>query len=370
MAVKSTLDAFGRRSGLYANPTKTDIYFGGVNGSIKQAILHHTGFVERQFLFRYLGLPLNSSRVAADMYGSLLQKIQHSVLHWTSKLLSYAGKVQLINSIIFGMETYWCSGVLIPKEHLSPLGRMRLWNQGATFLEQSTSTEIVMATRAGGWGYMAPMDFMLSLGQADYLGRTVQTAKLMLQVCATGGKFFVSRAYHFFRNRGRPLGWANTLTGVGTIPSHRLLATMAGQFQLATIDNIKRRGISLANRCSLCINYNESHRHLFFKCPYSKSVWSALLGWMRIFGRSFHFLTELHWASKRRNAKHWKACWFRGCLAAAIYHIWQERNRRIFLGVHRDTDTLIRQIKYIVAIKCLSIVPGRNEETVINALNS
>ncbi|XP_074318546.1 uncharacterized protein LOC141655359 [Silene latifolia] len=98
-AVKETLLEFARISDLRANVEKTSIYFGGVSPVVISAIKQETWYSEGSFPFRYLGLPLNTSRLIENMFDSLITKIQYSIQHWTSSLLSYAGKAQLINTV-------------------------------------------------------------------------------------------------------------------------------------------------------------------------------------------------------------------------------------------------------------------------------
>lgn len=60
-------------------------------------------------------------------YHLLIEKITAKMKHWTSKLLSYAGRVQLIISI----ATYLQNIFLIPKKvlkHVEGLCRSFLWS--------------------------------------------------------------------------------------------------------------------------------------------------------------------------------------------------------------------------------------------------
>ncbi|XP_074301076.1 uncharacterized protein LOC141632429 [Silene latifolia] len=125
-AVLNTLNKFTSWTGLIANTEKTEIYFGGVQATIKEQILTLTGFPEGHFPFRYLGLPLNTAKNTVVMYCALITKIQAAIQHWSTKLLYYAGKVQLLNSIFFGLENFLCAGGLLPRT--SPTGIWSKWN--------------------------------------------------------------------------------------------------------------------------------------------------------------------------------------------------------------------------------------------------
>jgi len=57
---------FGKMFGLDTNAVKSSIFFDGVGEGIKHSILHHIGFSEGSFPFKYLGVPLNPHRLLAS----------------------------------------------------------------------------------------------------------------------------------------------------------------------------------------------------------------------------------------------------------------------------------------------------------------
>ncbi|XP_074314267.1 uncharacterized protein LOC141649476 [Silene latifolia] len=122
---------FGQVSGSLANVDKTNIYFGGVPDQVKQTIMANTGYTEGVLPFKYLDLSLHDSKLTVSMYEELLCKLRNSVQHWTTKLLSYAGRLQPLNSIFFGLENYWTSTILLPRTIIKILNqccRDYLWN--------------------------------------------------------------------------------------------------------------------------------------------------------------------------------------------------------------------------------------------------
>lgn len=46
----------------------------------------------------------------------LVEKITARLKCWSTKFLSYSGRVQLIKSVIFEMQTYWTQIFLLPKK--------------------------------------------------------------------------------------------------------------------------------------------------------------------------------------------------------------------------------------------------------------
>ena len=93
-------------SGLDINVVKSSIYFGGVGESVKLAILHLTGFLEGSFPFRYLEVPLSPHRLLTSQFSPLQQKLESSIQSWMGKHLSYAGRLELIRSVLHGMVKF------------------------------------------------------------------------------------------------------------------------------------------------------------------------------------------------------------------------------------------------------------------------
>lgn len=89
---------FSQTTGLVVNSSKCKVYFGGVDNDTKQKILSLSTFGEGSLPVRYLGVPLSSKKLNVSHYLPLIDKIMARVKHWTSKLLSIAGRIQLVRS--------------------------------------------------------------------------------------------------------------------------------------------------------------------------------------------------------------------------------------------------------------------------------
>lgn len=64
---------------------------------------------------RYLGVPLISSRLSAEDCRMILEKISRRIGSWTSKNLSFAGRLQLLTSVMFSLQVYWTGVFILPK---------------------------------------------------------------------------------------------------------------------------------------------------------------------------------------------------------------------------------------------------------------
>ncbi|KAJ6407648.1 hypothetical protein OIU84_011020 [Salix udensis] len=80
--------------------------------------------------------------------------------------------------------------------------------------------------------------------------------------------------------------------------------------------------------CRLCYEHVEDHTHLFFRCRYSKEVWSAITCKAQIQWTHLPWGAAWEWALTEYDTGP-QARIMGMALAATIYHLWQERNRRI-----------------------------------------
>lgn len=62
-----------------------------------------------------MGVPLTSKRLTISHYLPLIDKIVARTRHWTARLLSYAGRIQLVKSITLAIAQYWMMCFPLPK---------------------------------------------------------------------------------------------------------------------------------------------------------------------------------------------------------------------------------------------------------------
>jgi hypothetical protein len=124
------LQVFGESSGLVINAAKSSIFFVGVSEDIKQAILNLSQFIEGSFPFKYLGVPLSPHRLLASQFSPLIHRLESTIQSWMGKFLSYAGRLELIKSVLHGMVQFWISIFPIPVvviNKITSLCRNFLW---------------------------------------------------------------------------------------------------------------------------------------------------------------------------------------------------------------------------------------------------
>nr|GEV85333.1 reverse transcriptase domain-containing protein [Tanacetum cinerariifolium] len=72
---------------------------------------------------KYLGVPLITKRLGVKDCKSLLDKVRNRILSWKNKVLSYAGRLQLVASILESIQVYWATIFLLPQAVIDDINR-------------------------------------------------------------------------------------------------------------------------------------------------------------------------------------------------------------------------------------------------------
>lgn len=135
---------------------------------------------------RYLGVPLTTKKLRKQDYQLLLDKLHARFSSWTVKHLSFAGRLQLLKSVIYSTISFWASIFLLPNGCLRVLEQMCnsfLWKgipSGARGAKVSWEV-VCSATKSGGLGLrrLSPWNRILGL-------------KLIWLLFASSGSLWVS----------------------------------------------------------------------------------------------------------------------------------------------------------------------------------
>ncbi|GFZ19717.1 hypothetical protein Acr_28g0004220 [Actinidia rufa] len=123
------LNSFGECSGLSINASKSNVYMAGICLVVMEEIKLSTGFSIGEFPFRYLGIPVASSRLTLDQFIPLILKVSEYISVWAGASLS--GRSELIKSVLQGVECFWLSILPIPgRGFLAGLPVCRLSSDG------------------------------------------------------------------------------------------------------------------------------------------------------------------------------------------------------------------------------------------------
>lgn len=180
------LEEFRLISGLKINRQKTELLLDGGSTSRCRDLATEMGISHGALPLRYLGVPLSPKKMTRSDFQPLLDKISARFNSWTVRHLSFAGRFQLIQAVIYSTISFWASMFIIPNECVVILERMCeafLWNgapnsaRGAKIAWDSVCTP----KEAGGLGLKRLADWNKVLG-----------LKLIWLLFTAGGSLWVS----------------------------------------------------------------------------------------------------------------------------------------------------------------------------------
>ena len=98
---------------------------------VKQQIMQQMGYIMEELPFKYLGVPLSTKKLSIIQWYPLIDKIMARIKSWTAKKRSYAGRTQLIKSVLFAVQSYWAQLFIITAKIIKViegLCRSYLWS--------------------------------------------------------------------------------------------------------------------------------------------------------------------------------------------------------------------------------------------------
>ncbi|KAJ9564713.1 hypothetical protein OSB04_000679 [Centaurea solstitialis] len=487
--MKAALEEFSDVSGLKPNMGKSTSYLGNINGVCREEILKILPFNVGELPVRYLGVPLIATKLFHKDCKVLIDKVKKRVLDWKNKSLSFAGRLQLLQSVISSIQVYWSSLFVLPVSVIKEIEHIMkgfLWNNGELMRGKAKVSwkEVCLDKKQGGLGLRSLRDWNHALmakhiwslieGRKSLWVKWIHTYRLtgrnfwdanVVNDAAWGwrkivrlrGMFrehivhqigngentslwfdnwhaagplckFISRrdiylsglnvhskvsdlwngvswcwprslidkyggllgdfcprlrgdcsdsikwrdkegrlqqfgtgaVWRDLKQQSVVVPWAKRVWFHQNIPRHSFILWLAVKEKLRTLDKLVVWNINQDQKCIFCLNYNESHSHIFVDCSYAKEVWLNMLGISRM---GFLFRNEgdlvFGWpdlVSNMNGISCGKSCWGllqRWVLGAVVYYIWQERNARLFQGKVRNAEGLCNIIKSCVKLKMM-----------------
>jgi hypothetical protein len=105
-ALKDLFTDYAINSGQVINASKSTIYPGGISQVRLANLVNLIGFNTGSMPFNYLGVPIFKGKPKARYFYSIADKIKAKLSAWKASLLSIAGRVQLVKSVIQSMLIY------------------------------------------------------------------------------------------------------------------------------------------------------------------------------------------------------------------------------------------------------------------------
>ena len=168
----------------------------GVPDTQKEEILQQFPFDYGTLPVRYLGLPLLTRRMTASDYLPLIEKIRSQINSWTVRALSFAGRFQLISSVIFSLTNFWIAAFRLPKACIQEIDKLCsafLWS-GPSLNSRKVKVawaEVCTPRQEGGLG-------LRSIAEAN----KVCVLKLIWRILSAKGSLWVEWIKKYLIRRG------------------------------------------------------------------------------------------------------------------------------------------------------------------------
>ncbi|XP_074271593.1 uncharacterized protein LOC141595528 [Silene latifolia] len=137
ITILRTFATFSKSSGLNMIKGKSNAYFNGIKDSLKREILQISGMVEGAMPFKYLGVPIKTTRLNAKDYKPLIDKIMKRIRNLGARKLSYAGRLTLVQAVLKTLHNYWASIFIQPTGVITRIEstcRNFLWDRGLDYM--------------------------------------------------------------------------------------------------------------------------------------------------------------------------------------------------------------------------------------------
>ncbi|KAL9237051.1 hypothetical protein vseg_011641 [Gypsophila vaccaria] len=282
MLILKSLKTFSNASGLSFSPSKSPAYFRGITADTKEDILRVSRFTEGKLPFKYLAMPIQTTRLQRVDCESLIEQICDRIHNYGARKFSYAGRLVLVNVVLTSLHFYWAS--LFPKaegglgiknlelSNVAMIGRLVDW------VAQKRDSIWVRWVYANYIKDQDWMDYQASSG-TSWVWRRVRAVKQKLADGYNDGVWTAqphgytpSGCYEWLRGSGQTQAWTGAVWNDWVIPKHQVFGWLNAQGGLGTKDRLKKIGVLEDDNCSICGQGSEAREHLFLNCEYSRRV--------------------------------------------------------------------------------------------------
>lgn len=159
----SILTSFYQCSGLGLNLGKSSLFLDGGNAEILKEMADSFGLAYGALPVKYLGLPLMPNKMKRADYQPLIDKVTKRISSWTYRQLSFAGRLELIKSVLYSIFNFWAAVFPLRKGCIDCLERICnafLWNGTFTSARNAKVSweSVCTPKKAGGLGLRRLMD--------------------------------------------------------------------------------------------------------------------------------------------------------------------------------------------------------------------
>lgn len=114
--IKEVLEKFYYMYGIEISFSKSEIFWCGISTEEEVYLANLLGVRVGKLHVRYFSIPRVSGKLKSTDCKPLIDKITTMIQACSSKFLTYAGRMQLISSVLASMYNYWCTIFFLPNK--------------------------------------------------------------------------------------------------------------------------------------------------------------------------------------------------------------------------------------------------------------
>ena len=112
--LRAILDSFSRATGLSINFHKSTVVPMHVDAVVMASVQVVLGCRVEGFPQTYLGLPLSADKLKLAAFAPLIAKVDKYLSGWRALLLSYGGRIVLINAVLDALPAFAMGALALP----------------------------------------------------------------------------------------------------------------------------------------------------------------------------------------------------------------------------------------------------------------
>ncbi|XP_058783393.1 uncharacterized protein LOC131658076 [Vicia villosa] len=294
------LKEYAQCSGQICNSTKSIIYAGGMSLKRHCRLADIIGFTKAFPPFICLGVPIFTGKPKAKHFNFLADNIKIKLATWKAKLLSMAGRVMMVKTVIHSMMVHcitiynWPTSIIKSSDKWM---RNFIWSGNVKkklITNQSWATVLAARVKRANkiikysiksslWKGFKDVYDKLALHSLLSFISSFSVAELDFEDALVWrnvecGMLSIKHAYNMITKTSWTEKWSHFPWDKDSALGHPMLVWKILHNRVSTDENITLCGLSFPSTCSLCQEAAETATYMFFSCKFAMKFGFGFVG--------------------------------------------------------------------------------------------